>query len=62
MELDTLEYCWELILGNLLYLALLRRSGDPAGLTFWTTVLAQPAALAGAIDSFLNSAEYIARF
>ena len=47
---------------NLLYLALLRRSGDPAGLTGWTTALAQPAALAGVIDSFLNSAEYLARF
>jgi sugar lactone lactonase YvrE len=47
---------------NLLYLALLRRTADPSGLTYWTGVLTNPANLTGVVATFLNSQEYIQRY
>ena len=46
---------------NLLYMGFLRRTADPAGLAFWTGVLANPAALSDAINTFITSPEYINR-
>ena len=44
---------------NLLYMGFLRRTADPGGLAFWTGTLAAPGnSLVGAIDGFINSAEY----
>lgn len=47
---------------NLLYMGFLRRSADPAGLQFYTSVLANPSALSGAVRDFILSPEYIRRF
>jgi sugar lactone lactonase YvrE len=47
---------------NLLYMGFLRRAADPAGLTFWTSVLNDPAALPEAIRGFILSPEYLNRF
>jgi hypothetical protein len=47
---------------NLLYMGFLRRTADPSGLAFWTGALANPTALPGAINGFITSTEYLARF
>jgi hypothetical protein len=47
---------------NLLYLGFLRRTADSSGLTFWTGVLSNPANLPSAVNSFISSQEYQARF
>ena len=49
--------------GNLMYLAILRRSAsDPNGLAFWTGVLANPNLLQTVIQNFSTSQEYFNRF
>ncbi len=47
---------------DLLYMGFLRRAGDPIGLSYWTAVLADPNALPSAINGFITSPEYLARF
>ncbi len=43
---------------NLLYMGFLRRTAEPGGLAYWTGTLAAGNSLSGAIDAFINSAEY----
>ncbi len=47
---------------DLLYMGFLRRDPDPNGAAYWSGVLADPAALPGAIATFIGSSEYRARF
>ena len=47
---------------NLLYMGFLRRTAEPAGLAFWTGILADPNQLPNAISGFINGPEYMARF
>ena len=47
---------------NLLYMGFLRRSAEPSGLAFWTATLADPTQLGNAINAFITSPEYVARF
>ena len=49
------------VFSNLLYLALLRRTADAAGLSFYTNVLASSGDLL-IISNFINSPEYLGRF
>ena len=51
-----------LIQANLLYLALLHRLPDTAGLAYWTSVLEQGTPLSVIADGFLSSPEYAARY
>ena len=46
---------------NLLYMGFLRRTPDPAGLTYWTGILAAANPLSGAIYGFINGPEYLNR-
>jgi hypothetical protein len=62
---DSAEYTGDslaLIEGNLLYLALLHRLPDTAGLTYWSSVLEQGTPLSVIVDGFLSSPEYAARY
>ena len=47
---------------NLMYFAFLRRTGEPAGLNYWTTVLNFGVQPVLAIQGFISSPEYLARF
>jgi hypothetical protein len=47
---------------NLLYMAFLRRTGDAAGLNFWTVSLRFGVPLVSVIQGFISSPEYLARF
>ena len=49
-------------LADLLYLGFLRRSPEPAGQAFWLNELNNGLQGANAIDPFINSVEYLARF
>ena len=46
---------------NLLYMGFLRRTPDPAGLTYWNGILAAGNPLSGAIYGFINGPEYLNR-
>jgi hypothetical protein len=50
------------VTANLLYMTLLQRSGEPAGISFWTTVLNFGVPMNSVMGSFINSPEYLARF
>ncbi len=47
---------------NLMYFAFLRRTGEPAGLNYWTVVLNFGVQPVLAIQGFITSPEYLARF
>jgi hypothetical protein len=47
---------------DLLYMGFLPRDLDPNAAAYWSGVLADPAALPGAIATFIGSSEYLARF
>jgi hypothetical protein len=47
---------------NLLYMTLLQRSGEPAGLSFWTVSLDFGVPMRTVVGAFINSPEYLARF
>ena len=46
---------------NLLYMGFLRRTPDPAGLTYWNGILTAGNPLSGAIYGFINGPEYLNR-
>ncbi len=47
---------------NLAYLHFLRRTGEPAGLNYWTVSLNFGVPLVNAVGGFIGSPEYLARF
>jgi hypothetical protein len=49
-------------LATLLYLGFLRRSPEPGGAAYWTSVLDAGVAPAGILNAFITSTEYLARF
>ncbi|MEO7652949.1 MAG: DUF4214 domain-containing protein, partial [Bryobacteraceae bacterium] len=49
-------------LATLMYMGFLRRSPEPAGLTFWTNSLNNGFPPNDLVDTFITSAEYILRF
>jgi Domain of unknown function (DUF4214) len=50
------------VTANLLYLTLLQRTGEPAGIHFWTVVQDFGVPMNSIIGSFINSPEYLNRF
>jgi hypothetical protein len=50
------------VTANLLYMTLLRRSGEAVGLNFWTVTLDFGVPMNSVMGSFINSPEYLGRF
>jgi uncharacterized protein DUF4214 len=50
------------VTANLLYLTLLQRTGEAAGVNFWKVVLDFGVPMNSVVGSFINSPEYLARF
>jgi hypothetical protein len=50
------------VAANLLYMTLLQRAGEPAGINFWTVSLDFGVTMNSVVGSFINSPEYLARF
>jgi len=50
------------VTANLLYITLLQRTGEPAGINFWKVTMDFGVPISSVVTSFINSPEYLARF